>query len=240
MTARLATLALLCPLLAGAAESGTITGRVRLVGRAPPIPQIKAEVDAEICGARARPAQALALGANQTVAGAIVYLNGARQTGSAAPVTLEMLDCEFVPRVQVAGSGAALTVRNRDPLLHVVRIVALNATNAPVPLLAVAAPYAGFEKKYQLANFREPTLLKAFSGNGLNWMAAYIAVMPHPWAALTDESGMFVIRGVPPGTHKLYAWHEALGTLTREVKVTTDRSATVELEFGSPASRRSD
>jgi hypothetical protein len=64
-------------------------------------------------------------------------------------------------------------------------------------------------------------------------MAAYIAVMPHPWAALTDENGNFTLRGVPAGTHKLYVWHEVLGTLVREVKVIGDRPNTANFEFSS-------
>jgi hypothetical protein len=62
-------------------------------------------------------------------------------------------------------------------------------------------------------------------------MAAYIAVMPHPCAALTDESGHFAIHHVPPGTHKIYAWHEVLGVLTKEVKINGSRSAVVDFEF---------
>jgi hypothetical protein len=69
------------------------------------------------------------------------------------------------------------------------------------------------------------------AGNGHEWMAAYVAVLPHPWAALTDENGRFTLRNVPPGAHKLYAWHEVLGTLTREATVSGSRSTTVDFEF---------
>ena len=64
-------------------------------------------------------------------------------------------------------------------------------------------------------------------------MAAYVAVLPHPWAALTDETGRFTLRSVPAGTYKVYAWHEVLGTLTREVKLNGNHTATVDFEFAA-------
>ena len=225
-----------CLLPACAAENGVITGTVRLKGNAPATPKAFPAFDLDVCGERARATQVLLLGTNRTVQGAIVYLgavNGRAKQTNGAEAVLDQRDCEFVPRIQIARSGAPLILKNSDPVLHVVRIDALSSTNGPTTLLAEATPYAGFEKKYQLANFREPTLLKASCGNGHDWMAAYIAVMPHPWAAITDENGSFVLRDVPAGTYKLYAWHEVLGTLTREVKVAGGRSVAVEIEFTS-------
>lgn len=225
-----------CLLPARAAENGVITGTVRLKGAPPATSKVFPAFDLDVCGDRARATQVLLFGTNQTVRDAIVYLeavNDKSKQTNGTEVVLDQRDCEFVPRVQIAHSGAPLILRNSDPVLHVVRIEALSGTNEPVTLLNVATPYAGFEKKFQLANFREPTLLKAASSNGHDWMAAYIAVMPHPWAAITDENGGFVLRDVPAGAHKLYAWHEVLGTLTRQVKVTGGRPAAVEFEFTS-------
>lgn len=218
--------------------SGAITGMVRLNGKAPPPAIYQPDHGSEVCGNRPRVAQSLLLGTNQCVQNVIVYLDQdvsvvkARFQGNTATV-LDQRECEFVPRIQIGRSGARLILRNSDPILHVVRIDSLSATNQPKTLLTVATPYAGFEKKYQLANFREPTLLRVGCGNGHKWMAAYIAVMPHPWAALSDANGKFTLRDLPAGTHKLYAWHEVLGTLTREVKVPGGRTVTVDLEFVS-------
>ncbi len=96
-------------------------------------------------------------------------------------------------------------------------------------------PYAGFQKAFALEGFRETTLLRVSGGNG-EAMAAYIAVLPHPWAAVTDEQGRFALSGMPAGAYKLYVWHETLGTLAREVKA----PASVELQFTSTAPKRAD
>jgi hypothetical protein len=165
----------------------------------------------------------------------IVYLAGYASDvvnhGTNNVATLDQRNCEFVPRIQIARSGAFLILRNSDPILHLVHIDSMSGTNHARTLLTAATPYAGYEKKYQLANFREPTLLRVGSGNGCSWMAAYIAVMPHPWAALTDDKGRFTLHDVPDGEHKIYAWHEVLGTLTREVRVDGQRSTTVDFQF---------
>ncbi|HUI07707.1 MAG TPA: carboxypeptidase-like regulatory domain-containing protein [Verrucomicrobiae bacterium] len=219
-----------------AADTGsTITGTVRLEGNPPSIPKIDAASDADVCGTGLRAARELLLGSNQVVRNAIVYLDGPPQTrdpnATNAGVTLDQRACEFVPRIQIAPGGAPLLIKNSDPVLHVVRIDSMSGTNAAQTLLQVATPYAGYQKTYRLANFCEPTLLQVRSVNGYEWMVAYIGVMPHPWSALTDENGRFTLRNVPAGRHKIYAWHEVLGTLTREVRVSRGRNAAVDFGF---------
>ncbi len=225
-----------------AEPGGTISGAARLNGRTPNIPLVYPEEDLPVCGSEAKPTQSLLLGTNQAVEDVVVYLGGAVPGGSRVPdavppVVLDQRDCEFVPRIQIARSGAKLVLKNSDPVLHVVRLESMSGTNGAAVLLTVATPYAGFERDWKLADWREPTLLKASSANGHKWMAGYIAVLPHPLAAVTDEDGRFTIRGVPPGMYKLYAWHEALGTLTRDVRVSADRTATVDLEFSTERPR---
>ena len=221
--------------LRAADNADTITGTIRLKGKAPAIPSIDVALDPDACGSGARATRELLLGSNQAVRNAIVYLDGPVQSGAPdatnAVTLLDQRACEFIPRIQIARSGAPLLLKNSDPVLHIVRIDSMSGTNAARTLLMVATPYAGYGKVYRLANFREPTLLRVTSGNSYDWMAAYIAVMPHPWVALTDESGRFTLRNVPAGPHKIYAWHEVLGTLTREVRVNGGRNAAVDFEF---------
>ena len=224
--------------LAGAENGqGTISGMVRLVGPPPSIPTVLPQMDFDMCGSVARLTQSLLLGSNQTVRNVIVYLAGYAQNnpsnGTNGAIIVDQRDCEFVPRIQIARSGVPLILKNSDPILHVVRIDLMSSTNGPRTLLRTATPYAGYEKLYQLANFHEPTLLQLTSGNGHEWMAAYIAIMPHPWAAITDENGRFTLHNVPAGAHKIYAWHEALGTLVHEVHLNGEGSTTADFQFST-------
>lgn len=232
----LIALAVFAPMIVRAENGdGVISGTVRLLGPAPHIPTIQPEPDFDACGTDPRPTQQLVLSTNGGVRDVIIYLGASAQNASSsptnAPVVLDQRNCEFVPRIQIARSGAPFILRNSDPVLHAVRVASMSSTNGPRTLLEAATPYAGFEKTYQLANFREPTLLHVTSANGHEWMAAYIAVLPHPCAALTDDAGRFVIHHVPAGIHKIYAWHEVLGVLTKETKLNGNRAAVVDFEF---------
>ena len=46
------------------------------------------------------------------------------------------------------------------------------------------------------------------------WMNAYVGVLEHPYFAVTDKDGKFTLKGLPPGTYTIEAWHEKLGTQT--------------------------
>jgi hypothetical protein len=46
-------------------------------------------------------------------------------------------------------------------------------------------------------------------------MIGYVVVVDTPYYGQTDASGVFSIRGVPPGDYQLEAWHEGASTPTR-------------------------
>ena len=51
---------------------------------------------------------------------------------------------------------------------------------------------------------------------GHNWMNAAILVVPHPYYAVTDETGKFELTNVPPGDYEIVAWHEGWKLLRQE------------------------
>ena len=52
--------------------------------------------------------------------------------------------------------------------------------------------------------------------DGRDWMQTYVAVASHPYVAVTDDDGAFRIDGIPPGSYKIRAWHEALRELDKD------------------------
>ena len=52
---------------------------------------------------------------------------------------------------------------------------------------------------------------------GHPWMSGYVFVANHPYVSLTNDSGEFVIEGVPVGTYHIKMWHEGV-TLKRNNK----------------------
>lgn len=50
-------------------------------------------------------------------------------------------------------------------------------------------------------------------------MNAYIAVMDHPYFAVTGSDGRFSLKGLAAGAYTLEFWHEYYGVLIKEVNV---------------------
>ena len=72
------------------------------------------------------------------------------------------------------------------------------------------------------------------------WMAAYAGVLDHPYFAVTAPGGTFEIKQLPPGTYTIEAWHETLGTQTRQVTLAEKqfRRSRVHLQGASGDSSR--
>ncbi len=51
------------------------------------------------------------------------------------------------------------------------------------------------------------------------WMTAYIGVFDSDYFAVTAADGSFEIKGLPPGSYELVAWHERFGELKKTVTV---------------------
>jgi hypothetical protein len=62
-------------------------------------------------------------------------------------------------------------------------------------------------------------LVNVRCNGGHVWMNAEIFVVPHPYYAVTDESGKFELTDVPPGEYELVAWHEGWNLVHSEAAV---------------------
>ena len=49
-------------------------------------------------------------------------------------------------------------------------------------------------------------------------------MLEHPCWAITKLDGTFEIKGVPPGTLQLGAWHEELGELTIDISLANNEN----------------
>jgi len=83
--------------------------------------------------------------------------------------------------------------------------------------------------------FTAPEVMIPLECNVHGWMHAWLAVLPHPFYAVTGADGSFSLKGLPPGTYTIEAWHEKYGTQTATVTVTAGPKTA---DFTSPASRR--
>jgi hypothetical protein len=58
-------------------------------------------------------------------------------------------------------------------------------------------------------------------------MRGWVAVAEHPFYAVTNKQGEFILDNVPPGKYTLQAWQETLGTVTQDITVEDKGSTTV-------------
>jgi hypothetical protein len=66
-------------------------------------------------------------------------------------------------------------------------------------------------------------------------MNAYVGVLDHPFFGVSDASGKFDLKGVPPGTYTIEAWHEKLGTMTQSVTLAEKGTQDITFTFKAPA-----
>ncbi|MBI3321421.1 MAG: carboxypeptidase regulatory-like domain-containing protein, partial [Candidatus Omnitrophica bacterium] len=62
----------------------------------------------------------------------------------------------------------------------------------------------------------------------------YLHILAHPFFAITGPNGIFTIKGLPPGTYTLEAWHGKLGTKQLTVTVKDNESQSVEFALANP------
>ena len=136
------------------------------------------------------------------------------------PVGMEQKGCIYVPHVIALRANQELDIMNNDPTTHNLHPVPANNrewNKAQPPGTRVDASFAREEIAIPMKCNVHP------------WMRSYIAVFKHPFFAVTDKSGSFELKNLPPGDYSIEAWHEKLGTSTQKISVSS--GVIKELEF---------
>jgi hypothetical protein len=63
------------------------------------------------------------------------------------------------------------------------------------------------------------------------WMLAFVAVLPHPFFAVTGPDGAFAIEGLPAGTYEIEALHDKLKPVTAKLSLRDGESAQLQLSL---------
>ncbi len=135
--------------------------------------------------------------------------------------------CLYTPHVLGLQVGQTLKVVNQDPTLH--NVHASPKENAE---FNQAQPFQGMELE---RTFDSTEVMIPFKCDVHPWMSAYMAVLDHPFFAVSATDGSFSIEGLPAGTYTLEAWHEVLGTQSAEATVEADGSIEVDFAFEAGA-----
>ena len=216
-----------------AQQGGAVTGRVRFTGAKPTNPRIDMSEEAACKDKyKAAPptAETVVVNANGTLANVFVYVKAglppsAKYQAPATPVVIDQDGCRYHPHVLGIMVGQNLEIRNSDPVLH--NIKAKATKNRP---FNISQPSAGMKTN---RTFSAPEVMVALECNVHGWMNAFLGVLPHPFYAVTGADGSFSIKGLPPGTYTIEAWHERYGTQTATVTVTGTETKTSDFTFAA-------
>lgn len=216
------------PVWQPAGNEGNITGAISFTGPPPAPRQIQMDSDAK-CAERGAQTVDDVLVNNGRLQNVFVYVkSGLPQANFAVPATaatLDQRDCKYSPRVLGLQVGQPLQVTNSDNTNHNVH---------PAPKLNRQWDEAQLPGQGPITRkFSRAEVLIPVKCNLHSWMLAHIAILPHPFYAVSASDGNFTIKGLPPGEYELEAWHERYGAKTSKVKVDAQSDARVEFSYAA-------
>lgn len=136
---------------------------------------------------------------------------------------LERRNCRYSPHVMGMRVGQKLTILNADPTHH---------NSHPTPRLNTewnqTQPPLG---PPIIKTFAREEVLIPFKCNQHPWERAWVAVLNHPFFAVSDGFGNYEIRGLPAGSYTLVAWHERLGEQQVEISVAKNETLRADFDF---------
>lgn len=149
----------------------------------------------------------------------------------AQPVDIDQKGCRYIPHVVGVMAGQPVRITNSDPTMHNVNIAPANSANQGVNLSQ--GPVSGQNQPQNEVTFRAAELMIPVHCNMHPWMEAYINVAPNPFFAVSDASGRYMIKGLPPGTYTVVADQEQLGQKIATVTVGAQQTATQDFTYGN-------
>ncbi|HYS55811.1 MAG TPA: carboxypeptidase regulatory-like domain-containing protein [Thermoanaerobaculia bacterium] len=217
------------PAVAISADAATITGTVKLTAAAPAMPALQMSADpycaSQHASAPAKDEEVVA-GPGGELENVFVYIkqiNGSFPP-STTPVVIDQRGCQYHPHVLAVQVGQPLQIKNSDNALH--NIHALPIINSQ---FNEGQPVQGM---VSTKKFDKPEIMPfKVKCDVHGWMKAWMAVMPHPFYAVSQANGSYTISNLPPGNYTLVAWHEKYGAKEQQIAVAAKESKAVNFTF---------
>ena len=214
-----------------AGAPGRITGKVRFEGNAFQRKKLDTTTVDGFCTAGHKPdglmSETFLMGDGGALANVVVYVkegvSGGKWDPPKEPVVLDQVKCQYVPHVAVVQLGQPLVIKSDDNILHNVHMV-----GPAVPPTGELNQSMSHPMQLEPIVLKKPDVSLRVWCEVHGWMEAWIAIVPHPFHAITGPDGTFTIENVPPGTYKLAAWQEKLGEKTIDVTVPAGGAVAVE------------
>jgi plastocyanin len=139
------------------------------------------------------------------------------------PVVLDQSGCKYHPHVLGVMAGQTVEIKNDDQTTHNIHPTPKDNRewNESQPPSSPA-----IEK-----NFAREEIMLPVKCNQHPWMKMYINVVKTPFYAVTDRSGKYEIKGLPPGDYTIAFVHEKLGEQDQKITVAPKDDKSVDQTF---------
>ena len=204
----------------------TINGQVKMSGTAPKASKIDMSQDPACKGANESENVVVSDG---SLANVFVYvkdgLGGRTFDVPKDPIVLDQSGCKYHPHVLGVMAGQTVQIKNDDQTTHNIHPTPKDNREWNESQPPAAAP---IEKSFA----REEIMLPV-KCNQHPWMKMYINVVKTPFYAVTDKSGKYEIKGLPPGDYTLAFVQEKLGEQDQKVTVAAKETKSVDQTFNA-------
>jgi hypothetical protein len=224
-------------------NGATLKGVVKVKGKVPKAETVVIKEDTQYCGKVQKINKYII--SDSRIKDVVVWIDDINKGKAIPKKTVEIIlkRCKAKPLVNVGFVGGNYLFRNEDSILHTLQLklelkyqkkVSGRPLENGATIYNFALPKKGMQiekpiKRYH--RYSEDTGFIRLTSNTHNWIRGYIFIFDHPYAAITDRSGIFVIEDLPPGEYVLKAWHEGLGIQEKKIKVTPGEVVEIEIEF---------
>jgi len=224
-------------------NGATLTGTINFEGAVPHDETVTINTDVEYCGKEQKEGKYLISGSR--IENVVVWIEGIEK-GKALPkksVDVSIKNCRAVPHVNIGFVGGEYVFKNDDSILHTIQSklglayqkkVSSRPLEDGASIYNLALPKTGLEVRKPIKKWHRYTENTGFiqvRSNTHNWIRGYIYIFDHPYAAVTDASGAFVMEGLPAGEYTLKAWHEVFGTKEKRITVKSGESMELKIAF---------
>jgi hypothetical protein len=219
------------PLYHTTGNEAKIVGTVSVTGSIPKPLRIDMSADSVCMELVSQPETGWVIINGNRLKNAFVYLKGEplqnyRFEVPSWEVTLQHNQCQYFPHVTGLQVGQPLQIMNVDPTVH---------NTHPTPKVNQEWNFSQPPNSPAFVKtFARPEVVIPFKCNQHPWERAYVGVFKHPYFAISDGSGMFEIRNVPPGTYKLVVWHEKLGEQEQDLTLLAGETRTADFTLNAP------